>query len=169
MWSAPIGDSVLRRADGMHAYQRPSSSTMPGKGSIRSWRGADLLLSTPARSCSQRVLGLPTPRYAHMPLARTDRTELSKSLVSAPVIPPTRSPRCREPGTGWADPCPATMDRRRILDPRYRAVANRASAAGRSAPPERDPAASRRRPCRTDGDRLLYSDRRPPTATRRSA
>ena len=49
-------------------------------------RGADLLLSTPRQIGLQRVLELPTPSHAHVPLVLDDQgRKLSKSLAAAPV------------------------------------------------------------------------------------
>ena len=49
-------------------------------------RGADLLDSTPRQILLQRALGLPTPRYAHLPLiVDADGRKLSKSMDAMPV------------------------------------------------------------------------------------
>jgi glutamyl-Q tRNA(Asp) synthetase len=49
-------------------------------------RGADLLSTTARQILLQRFLGLPTPDYAHVPLALgPDGRKLSKSLASIPV------------------------------------------------------------------------------------
>ena len=49
-------------------------------------RGADLLDSTPRQIWLQRLLGLPTPRYAHLPLALNAQGEkLSKQTRAAPL------------------------------------------------------------------------------------
>ena len=48
--------------------------------------GADLLDSTPRQILLQRVLGLPTPRHAHLPLLLgDDGRKLSKSEAALPV------------------------------------------------------------------------------------
>ncbi|MCK7578958.1 MAG: tRNA glutamyl-Q(34) synthetase GluQRS [Chromatiales bacterium] len=81
-----IGDFVLRRADGLHAYQLAVVVDDAWQAVTHVVRGADLLLSTPRQIGLQRVLELPTPSHAHVPLALDDRgRKLSKSLAAAPV------------------------------------------------------------------------------------
>ena len=81
-----VGDIVLRRADGPWAYQLAVVVDDAAQGIDEVVRGADLLDSTPRQILLQRRLGLPTPRYAHLPIA-LDATgaKLSKSLRSLPV------------------------------------------------------------------------------------
>jgi glutamyl-Q tRNA(Asp) synthetase len=51
-------------------------------------RGADLLPSTPWQILLQRALGLPTPRYGHLPIVvEPDGEKLAKSRRSMPVDP----------------------------------------------------------------------------------
>ena len=85
---AEAGDFVLRRADGLWAYQLAVVVDDAAQGITDVVRGADLLDSTPRQSLLQRGLDLPTPGYAHLPLLLdTDGRKLSKSSGSMPVDP----------------------------------------------------------------------------------
>lgn len=83
---ALCGDFVLRRADGIIAYQLAVVVDDAAQGIDRVVRGADLLTSTPRQIHLQRLLGLPTPAYLHVPLALDRQGEkLSKRLGAAAV------------------------------------------------------------------------------------
>ncbi len=74
-----VGDFVLRRADGFWAYQIAVVTDDANQQVTDIVRGADLLESTPRQIYLQRLLGLPTPRYLHVPVVVNERGEkLSK-------------------------------------------------------------------------------------------
>lgn len=90
------GDFVVRRADGWHAYQLAVVVDDAEQDITEIVRGADLLDSTPRQLLLQRLLGLPHPRYAHLPLALDARGQkLSKHEGACPVDPDDPMPALR--------------------------------------------------------------------------
>lgn len=79
-----LGDFVLRRRDGLYAYQLAVVVDDAAQGISDIVRGADLLWNTPRQRLLQQALGLPEPRYLHVPLAVDALgSKLSKSQGSA--------------------------------------------------------------------------------------
>jgi glutamyl-tRNA synthetase len=66
--AAATGDFVLRRADGVHAYQLAVVVDDAAMGITQVLRGADLLPSTARQILLYRALGKAEPRWAHAPL-----------------------------------------------------------------------------------------------------
>ncbi|WP_081961348.1 tRNA glutamyl-Q(34) synthetase GluQRS [Aquabacterium sp. NJ1] len=77
--ASAVGDFVIKRADGLWAYQLAVVVDDAAQGVTHIVRGADLCDNTPRQILLQRWLGLPTPRYLHTPLVLGDNGEkLSK-------------------------------------------------------------------------------------------
>ena len=97
-----VGDFVVKRADGLFAYQLAVVVDDAAQSITHVVRGADLLASTPRQIHLQRALGLPTPAYLHVPIALNRAGEKLSKQTRAAALPD--------------DPLPALLAAWRFLD-----------------------------------------------------
>ncbi len=81
-----VGDVLVRRSDGIYAYQLAVVVDDAADGVTDVVRGGDLASSTPRQVALARLLGLPSPAYAHVPLMLgADGERLAKRHGALPV------------------------------------------------------------------------------------
>ena len=114
-----VGDFVIRRADGMIAYHLATVYDDAHQGITHVVRGADLLASTPRQIYLQRHLDLPTPSYAHLPVALGAQGEkLSKQTHAAPIRVMAKEPTLHAALTFLGQHPPAAL-RKQAIDEQW--------------------------------------------------
>ncbi|AMB87146.1 glutamyl-Q tRNA(Asp) ligase [Pseudomonas agarici] len=115
-----VGDFVIRRRDGLYAYQLAVVLDDAWQGVTDIVRGADLLDSTPRQLYLQELLGLPQPRYLHVPLIiQPDGNKLGKSYRSPPLTGDQATPLLMRALRTLGQTPPATLEQatpREVLD-----------------------------------------------------
>ncbi len=81
-----VGDFVLKRADGVWAYQLAVVVDDGEQGITDVVRGADLIDSTPRQILLHHCLDLPTPRYLHVPVVTTRHGEKLSKQTGAQAV-----------------------------------------------------------------------------------
>lgn len=108
--AAQVGDFVIRRRDGLFAYQLAVVVDDALQGINQVVRGADLLDNTARQLVLQDLLGYSTPGYAHIPLA-TNRSgeKLSKQNLAKALPEDAPEPVLWEALRTLGQPVPAEL------------------------------------------------------------
>jgi glutamyl-Q tRNA(Asp) synthetase len=86
--AADTGDFIVVRRDGLPAYHLAVVVDDAAQGVTSVVRGVDLLESTAAHVYLQRLLGLPGPRYFHVPIAVNAAGQKLSKQTGAPAADP---------------------------------------------------------------------------------
>jgi glutamyl-Q tRNA(Asp) synthetase len=104
-----VGDFIVRRADGLYAYQLAVVVDDALQGVTTIVRGADLLPSTARQIHLQKALGLPTPQYLHVPIAINAAGEKLSKQTGAAALPDDPVPTLLAAWRFLDQPMPAAM------------------------------------------------------------
>jgi glutamyl-Q tRNA(Asp) synthetase len=88
-----VGDFILRRRDRVFAYVLAVVVDDAAQGVTHVLRGADLLDNTPRQIYLQKLLGLSTPSYAHVPVLTDAGKKLAKSSRRVRLDPASTVPQ----------------------------------------------------------------------------
>ena len=112
-----LGDFVMRRRDGVIAYQLAVVVDDAKQGITDVIRGADLLASTAWQIALQRALDSATPRYGHLPLiVESTQGKLSKSRRSVALDPSRAVPQLIAALQLLQHPPPAELEQARASE-----------------------------------------------------
>lgn len=111
-----IGDFVLARRDGLHAYQLAVVVDDADQGITDVVRGADLVWSTPRQVLLQQALGFVRPTYLHIPVATNARGEKLSKQTAARAIEEGDVEVARAALRFLGQPVPAGGDPRQVLE-----------------------------------------------------
>ena len=101
-----LGDFVLRRADGLFAYQLAVVVDDAAQGITEVVRGSDLLDSTARQIWLQRSLGYPQPRYLHLPVALNRTGQKLSKQTFAPALDPHHAVALLHQALDFLGQCP---------------------------------------------------------------
>ncbi len=115
-----IGDFILKRSDGLWAYQLAVVVDDALQDVTEVVRGADLFDNTPRQIYLQKLLGYPQPQYLHFPVAvDASGKKLSKQNLS-PEIPANQKRATLVSALAFLGQAPPTADEFSSLDDLWR-------------------------------------------------